>query len=168
MNFSQGISLLAFLAAVFAGGLACWLFLRRREAPFYLSLATLSGLVSLVHVANGCGLLDESQGLLWRRLALALELCLPAALSYAGLRFSNPVQQGESSVRFWRARVIGLAGLVLAGLTMTDHVLVSMPVEEGGSQILLAPWGHVPYAFVVIARRSAWLSSRRFCGQAAS
>jgi len=104
-----------------------------------------------VHVANGCGLLDESQGLLWRRLALALELCLPAALLYTGLRFSNPVQQGESSARFWRARVIGLAGLVLAGLTMTDHVLVSMPVEEGGSQILLAPWGHVPYAFVVIA-----------------
>lgn len=141
----------AFLAATFTGGLACWLSVRRREAPFYPSLAALSGLVSLVHVANGCGLLDEVHGLFWRRVAFAFELCLPAALLYAGQRFSHRVEQRAFSYREWRARLITLFGLLLAGLTMTDYVLISRPIEEDGAIITLAPWGHVPYAFVVIA-----------------
>ena len=96
-------------------------------------------------------MLDEVHGLFWWRLALAIEVCLPAALFYAGLRFSNPFQQQELGARHRRARLIGLAGLVLAGLTMTDHVLVEMPIEDGGMRITLAPLGHIRYAFVVIA-----------------
>ena len=150
MTVATLFPLAAFLAALFASGLACWLYVRRRQAPFYLSLAALSGLVFLVHLADGFGVLDESHGLLWRRFALAIELCLPAALLYTGLQFLNPAQQGAPHARLWRARVIGLAGLGLAGLTTTDYVLVAMTLEDGGSLITLAPWGHVPYAFVVI------------------
>jgi len=139
-------SLVAVLAALFAGGLACWLYAKRREAPFYPSLGVLTGLVSLVHLAHGLGLMDESHGLLWRRVALAFELCLPMALLYAGLRFLPPPSDRE-----WRVRLMGLLGLLLAGMTMTDHVLVTTPLQGGGLAITLGPWGHVPYVFVVVA-----------------
>lgn len=150
MTISSWILLVTFLSAAFAAGLACWLCVSRREAPFYLSLAAFCGVVSLVHLANGLGMLDEVDGLFWYRLAVALELCLPPALLHIGLRFSNPVQPGELRVRLWRTRMIGLVSLGLAGLAMTDHVLVSMPAAEGGSQMIVAPWGQVSYAFVVI------------------
>lgn len=138
--------LAAFLSSAFAGGLACWLFMRRREAPFYHGLTLLSALVSLVHLAGGLGLTDESHELLWRRLALAIELCLPPALLYVGLRFSPKPRHRE-----WRARLIVLLGLLLAGLTVTDQVLVTTPLQDGGTVITLGPWGHVPYVFVVVA-----------------
>jgi len=138
-------SLAAFLAAMFAGGLACWLYAKRREASLNISLAALSGLVSFIHIANGCGLLDESHGLLWRRVALAFELWLPAALLYAGLRFLPPPRNRE-----WRVRLMGLLGLLLAGMTMTDQVIVPIPLEEGETLFSLTPWGHVTYAFIVI------------------
>lgn len=137
--------LAAFLAAMFAAGLACWLYVKRREAPLNISLAALSGLVSFVHIANGCGLLDEPHGLLWRRIALAFELCLPAALMYAGLRFSPPPSNRE-----WYVRLMGLLGLLLAGMTMTDQVIVPIPLDEGGILFSMTPWGHVPYVFIVI------------------
>ncbi len=140
------ILLTSFLATAFAGGLACWLYVNRREALPYLSLALLSGLVSLVHAANGYGFLDDEHALLWRRLALAMELCLPAALLYAGLRFLP--QPGHPE---WHVRLIGLLGLLLAGVTMTDHILVLIPLQGGGTAIMLGPWGPVPYVFVVIA-----------------
>ena len=146
MSISTWFSGAAFLSATFAGGLASWLYVRRRQAPFYLSLSTLLGLLSLVHLANGSGLLDTSHGLLWRRFALAFELCLPVALLYAGLRFSSQPKHSE-----WRVRLLGLLGLLLAGLTMTDQVLVLMPLVEGGTIFSLAPWGQVTYAFIVIA-----------------
>lgn len=146
MTVGFWIVLAAFLATAVAGGLACWLYINRREALPYLSLAVLSGLVSLAHAANGYGLLNEEHALLWRRLALAIELCLPAALLYVGLRFSP--QPGH---REWRARLIGLLGLLLAGVTMTDDVLVTTPLQGGGLAITLGPWGHVPYVFMVVA-----------------
>lgn len=145
MTVGFWISLAAFLATAFAGGLACWLYLNRREAPPYLCLAVLSVLVSFVHLANGCGLLDEQNALFWRRLALAIELCLPAVLLYAGLRFST-----QPSHREWRARFVCLLGLLLAGMTMTDQVLVAIPLQGGGVAIELGPWGHAPYIFVVM------------------
>lgn len=151
MTVSFWIPSAAFLAAMFAGGLACWLFARRREGPFYPSLALLSGLLSLVHLADGLGLTGESHWLKWRQAALAVELSLPAVLMYTGLKFLHPGQRGELHARLWRVRVIGLAGLALACLTMTDDVLVPIPAEEGEKALMLGRWGHVPYMFVVIA-----------------
>ena len=150
MSISTWFSGVAFFSATFAGGLASWLYAKRHEAPFYRGLAVLWGLISLVHVVNGWGLLDDVHGLLWRRLSLAIELCLPSALFYAGLGFLSTSEQLETRNRVWIARLIGLAGLLAAGLAMTDYVLISIPMEEGGAIIRLAPWGHVTYAFIVI------------------
>ncbi len=150
MTVSFWIPLVAVLAAVFAAGLAAWLFARREQAPFYSNLAVLSGLISLIHLTDGIGLIDQPHGILWRRFALAIELCLPVALLYAGLRLSHLAQQDMRSSRLWHAHAVGVAGLGLAGLAMTGHVLEALPDAEGGNPVILAPWGHIAYMFIVI------------------
>lgn len=151
MTLSIWFSTAAFLAAAIAGGLACGLFAKRQAASSYLSLAVLLGVTSLTHLANGLGLLDEAQGLLWRRIALAAELFQPAALFYAGIQFLNSAERGEHVSRLWVARTMGVVGLLLALLTMTDQVVGGATFDDGTSAIGLASWGHVPYVFVVLA-----------------
>lgn len=151
MTLSIWFSVAAFLAAAIAGGLACGLFAKRQAASSYLSLAVLLGVTSLTHLANGLGLLDEAQGLLWRRIALAAELFQPAALFYAGIQFLNSAERGAHASRLWVARTMGVVGLLLALLTMTDQVVGGATFDDGTSAIGLASWGHVPYVFVVLA-----------------
>lgn len=77
----------AFVAVACAGGLVCWLYVRREETAFYSGLALVVTLVCLVNVAHGLGNIDESRQLLWCRLALACAIGLAGSLLYAGLRF---------------------------------------------------------------------------------
>ena len=144
-------SVAAFLVAAIAGGLACLLLVRRQNSSSHRGLAALLGATALTHLANGLGLLDETHALLWRRMALATELIQPAALLYVGLAFLNPAERGEHSSPLWRARMIGVVGLLLALLAVTDHVFVWRTFDDGISAIALASWGRVPYVFVVIA-----------------
>lgn len=145
------LSVAAFLVAAIAGGLACLLLLRRQNRSSRRSLAALLGATALTQLANGLGLFDEAHALLWRRMALVTELIQPAALLYVGLAFLNPAGRGEDSSPLRRARTIGVVGLLLALLTVTDHVFVWRTFDDGISTIALASWGRVPYVFVVIA-----------------
>ena len=144
-------SMAAFFVAAIAGGLACLLLVRRQNRSSHRSLAALLGATALTQLANGLGLFDEAHALLWRRMALATELIQPAALLYVGLAFLNPAERGDNSSPLWRARTIGVIGLLLALLTVTDQVFVWKTFDDGISTIALASWGRVPYVFVVIA-----------------
>ena len=144
-------SMAAFLVAAIAGGLASLLLVRRQNRSSHRSLAALLGATALTQLANGLGLFDEAHALLWRRMALATELIQPAALLYVGLAFLNPAERGEYSSPLWRARTIGVIGLLLALLTVTDQVFVWRTFDDEISTIALASWGRLPYIFVVIA-----------------
>ena len=143
-------SLLAFFVAAIAGGMACLLFVKRQVSTSHRSLASLLGATTVVNLANGVGLLDEAHALLWRETALVAELVQPAALLYVGLAFLNPAERGRESSALWRARIIGVVGLLLAVFAVTGQVLQWKTFEMGQPAIALASWGHVPYVFVVI------------------
>ena len=140
-----------FLVAAIAGGLACLLFVRRQASSSHVSLSALLGATALTQMANGLGLLDEAHALFWREIALAAELVQPAALLYAGIAFLNPAEGGKNASPLWRARVIGVIGLLLGLLSLTGFVFVWKTFDDGVSAIVLASWGRVPYLFLVIA-----------------
>ena len=143
-------SVAAFLVAAIAGGMACLLFVRRQVSSSHRSLASLLGATTVVNLANGVGLLDQAHALFWRETALVAELVQPAALLYIGLAFLNPAERGREPSALWRARIIGVVGLLLAVFAMTGQVFQWKTFEMGQPAIALASWGHVPYVFVVI------------------
>jgi putative PEP-CTERM system histidine kinase len=132
-------SILAFFVAAMAAGMACLLFVRRQASPSHRSLGALLGATAVAHFANGVGLLDETQALVWRGIALVAELAQPAAVLYVGLAFLNPAKEGKTSSALWRARIIGVLSLLLVVFAMTGEALIG-----------LTSWGFVPYIFVVI------------------
>ena len=141
-------SVAAFLVAAIAGGMACALFVRRQASASHRSLAALLGATAVANVANGLGLLDETHALFWRGTVMVAELAQPAALLYVGLAFLSPTERNASAL--WRARSIGVVGLLLAVFTVTGQVFQWKMLENGQSAIALASWGRVPYVFVVI------------------
>lgn len=141
-------SVAAFLVAAIAGGMACALFVRRQASASHRSLAALLAATAVANVANGLGLLDETHALFWRGTVMVAELAQPAALLYVGLAFLSPAERNASAL--WRARSIGVVGLLLAVLAMTGQVFQWKTVEDGQLAIALASWGRVPYIFVVI------------------
>ncbi len=145
----------AFLAAAYAGGLACWLLVKRREAAFYPSLALVFTLACLANFAHGFGGQDESHELFWYRLALALELCLPGALLHAGVRFLPVSHDHAPLADLRRVLLVALLGLSLAGLSMTDSVLVSALQPDAAPSPALGDWGQAPYIFLVLATAMA-------------
>ncbi|MCM3900567.1 MAG: hypothetical protein ND866_02565, partial [Pyrinomonadaceae bacterium] len=144
------ISVVVFLIPAIAGGLACLLLVRRQNSSSHRGLAAFLGATALTHLANGLGLLDESHALLWRRMALATELIQPAALLYVGLAFLRPAERGRDTSALWRARIIGVVGLLLAVFAVTGQVFEWKVFEDGQAAIALASWGRVPYGFIVI------------------
>lgn len=144
-------SVVVFLVAAIAGGLACLLFVRRQASSSYPSLSALLGATALSQMVNGLRLFDEAHALFWQEMVLAVELVQPAALLYVGIAFSKPAERGKDAAPLWRARVISVVGLALALLTLTGSVFMWRRIDEGVSTIALASWGHVPYLFMVIA-----------------
>ena len=150
MTLPTWFSIAAFSVAALAGGMACLLFVRRQASSSHRSLASLLGATAVANLANGAGLLDEAHALFWRETAMAAELVQPAALLYVGLAFLNPAERGRESSALWRARIIGVLGLLLAVFAVTGQVFQSKMFENGQPAIALASWGLVPYVFVVI------------------
>ena len=50
----------------------------------------------------------------------------------------------------WRARIIGVVGLLLAVFAVTGQVFEWKVFEDGQTAIALASWGRLPYVFIVI------------------
>jgi len=143
-------SVAAFLVAAIAGGMACALFVRKQASASHRSLAALLGATAVASLANGVGLLDETHALFWRGTAMVAELVQPAALLYVGLAFLSSAERGSDASALWRARIVGVVGLLLAVFAVTGQVFQWKTFEDGQSAIALASWGRVPYAFVVI------------------
>ncbi len=140
----------AFQVVAIAGVMACILIVRRQARPSHRSLAVLFAAMAVANLANRVGLLDEAHALFWRGTAMVAELVQPAALLYVGLAFLSPTERGLDSSAQWRARTIGVVGLLLAVLVVTGQVFQWKTFEDGQSAIALASWGRVPYMFIVI------------------
>jgi hypothetical protein len=143
-------SVAAFLVAAIAGRMACALFVRKQASASHRSLAALLGATAVANLANGVGLFDEGHALYWRVTAMVAELVQPAALLYVGLAFLSSAERGRDASALWRARIIGVVGLLLAVYAVTGQVFQWKTVADGQSAIALASWGRVPYVFVVI------------------
>jgi len=122
MALPTWFAIAAGLVVAIAGGMACVLFIRRKASASHRSLAVLLGATAMAHLANTAGLLDESHALRWRAIAMVAELAQPALLLYVGLAFLNPVEQSHDTSVRWRARIIGVLGLLLAGCAVTGQV----------------------------------------------
>jgi len=133
-----------------SGGMACLLFARRQASSSHRSLALLLGATAVANLAKGLGLFDESHALMWQEIAMVAILVQPAALFYVGLAFLNPTEKGREPSALWRARIIGLIGLVLALFAMTGMTFQWKTFENGESAIALSSWGIVSYVFLVI------------------
>lgn len=143
-------SVAAFQVAAIAAGMACILFARRQASTSHRSLAALLGATAVANLVNGIGLLDESHALVWRATAVVAELIQPAALLYVGLAFLNPAEKGKDPSALWRARVIGVVGVLLAGFAGAGRIFLWTVLEDGQAAIALASWGRVLYIYIVI------------------
>lgn len=150
MIFATWFSSAAFLAAGLSAGLACLLFVRRHASASHRSLSWLLGTTAVANLANGFGLLDDAHALPWREAAMVAELLQPAALLYVGLAFLNPVERDRESSSLWRARIVGVVGVLLALVTASGSVFQWKVFDDGHAAMVLASWGQVPYVFVVI------------------
>lgn len=139
------------LVAVMAASMAVILFVRRRRGTAHRSLAGLLSLTAFVTVADCIGLLDRVHVLLWRQAATAAELIQPAALLYAVLAFLNPADGGKDTSALWRARIVGIAGGLLAMASIAGMLFQWRMVEDGRSVVALTSWGEAAYVFVVIS-----------------
>jgi putative PEP-CTERM system histidine kinase len=143
-------SVAAFLVAAIAGGMACVLFARRQANASHRSFVALLGATAVTNLANGVGLLDETHALFWQGAAMVAELAQPAALLYVGLAFLRPAERDRYTSALWRARIIGIVGLLLAVFAVTGQVFEWKVFEDGQIAIALASWGRLPYVFIVI------------------
>jgi putative PEP-CTERM system histidine kinase len=112
------------------------------------SLAVLLTSIFITQVGNTFWLHFPEYGPFWQRIVLATELFQPAALFYVGIQFLSSASGGYRS-RLWAARVLGIMGLLLALLAMTDRFVTWETHYDQESAIVMGPWGHVPYVFVI-------------------
>ena len=131
MMLSTWFAIAAGFVAALAGVMACTLLVKRRTSSLHRSLALLLGTITVAHLANAAGLLDEPHALWWRAAAMVAELVEPIVLLYVGLAFLNPAERSSDRSALWRARIVGCVGLLLAGLVVTGQ-LVEWKVFEGG------------------------------------
>src|SRR6266850_1764545 len=122
MIFPTWVSVASFLVAAIAGGMACALFVRRQASSSHRSLAALLGATAVANLANSVGLLDETHALFWRGTAMMAELVQPTALLYVGLAFLSPAERDRDASALWRARIIGVVGLLLAIFAVIGQV----------------------------------------------
>ncbi|MGC4097243.1 MAG: PEP-CTERM system histidine kinase PrsK [Nitrospira sp.] len=148
MMLSPWFSLIGFFAAAMATGMVGLLLFKASSS--YRSLVVLLVATAIANVANGMGLLNEPHALFWREIAMAAELIQPGLFLLVGLAFLKPEDRSRSAFAVWRARVIGLMGLLLGFLTLSGHVFQWKIVHPSGATIALGTWGHVPYVFIII------------------
>lgn len=137
------------LVGVMAVGMATVLFVQRRRSASHRSLAGLLALAVCANLADGIGSVDEAHALFWRHVAMVAELIQPAAILYVGLAFLNPAKSGKE-LSLWRARITGIAGGIMAMVTISGFVFEREPSDIGPTVMSLTSWGRIPYVFIVI------------------
>jgi len=145
------LSLAAFGASAVAGALACFLFFRPESTLAHRRVAALLWATAVAHLANGAALVDAAHLSFWRMLSMMAEFLQPSALLYVGLAFLDPVERVKDAPALWRARTIGVLGVVLSCLVASGKVIEWREFAEGQAAVVVAPWGHVSLVFVVIA-----------------
>lgn len=146
--------LCAFATAVSALGLAGLLLAKTHLMLFGRTVAGVLAATALLYLANGWGLIDVPNALVWRRVALVAELMQLAALLYVGLALMRQLSVRVEAGVWWRAHAISLMAGVLAMFTWSEDVFHLMTVESGNfvsREIMVGPLGKVTYAFVVFA-----------------
>ena len=68
----------------------------------------------------------------------------------SGLAFLRPAELERDTSALWRARIIGVVGLLLAVFAVTGQVFEWKVFEDGQTAMALASWGRLPYVFIVI------------------
>jgi len=144
------VAVIVLLAAGSAGGMASFLVVKREASTFHRSLAALLAATAVVHLANGGGLLDDAHELIWRKTALMTELLQPALVLYVGLAFLDPEDRSRESYALWRARCIGMVGLLLALFTAGDQVVQWTVLSNSQAAMVLGAGGQALYVFIVI------------------
>lgn len=150
MSSFSWFSIITFLAAAVAAGLACLLIVRRQAGSSHRSLATLFTMIACAHLANGLESLDEANALLWRGIAAVAELFQPASLLYVGLAFLNPAEGMRESSAQWRARAIGIVGGALAIVSLAGWMFQWKVFGNSEARIALTSWGTVAYVFIIV------------------
>lgn len=143
-------SLVAFVAAGVACGMAGLVFLKRQTNASYRSLASLLLATAVTNCANGMGLFDEPRVLFWREIATIGELVQPVLLLYVGLGFLNPADQDRDVFALWRTRSLGMIGLLLGLAAAGGQFFQWEILDDGRAAIIVSFWGHVPYLYIVI------------------
>ena len=145
------LSSVAFGASVIAGAIACFLLFRPQSNKTHRSLGVLLGATSIAHLANCAALVDTAHVSSWRVLSMMVELLQPSALLYVGLAFLDPAERVKDAPALWRARTVGVLGVVLSCLVASGRVIEWQAFADGQAAVVVAPWGHVSLVFIVIA-----------------
>ena len=135
----------AFIACLLTFSLACLLIIKKDRANSLNRAIVFVLLIgSVMQAANGMALVDSTDVLLWRGLALLCELLFPAALLYTGLALMRVAGlQGETGAR-WRAHAVTIIGVALSGLAWSE-----LTFQVKGGLITLGGLGRVDYIFIV-------------------
>ena len=125
-----------------AGAIACFLLFRSESKTTHRSLGALLAATALAHLANGAALVDAAHLSSWRMLSMMAELLQPSALLYVGLAFLAPVERIKDAPALWRARTIGVLGVVLSCLVASGQVIEWRVFSEGQAAVVVArAWG---------------------------
>jgi len=129
------LSLAAFGASAVAGALACFLFFRPESTLAHRRVAALLWATAVAHLANGAALVDAAHLSFWRMLSMMAEFLQPSALLYVGLAFLDPAERVKDAPALWRARTIGVLGVVLSCLVASGKVIEWREFAEAGGLI---------------------------------
>lgn len=143
-------SLAAFVAAGIACGMAGLVCVKRQDGSSHRGLVSLFAATAAANVANGVGLLDEPRALFWREMATVGELVQPALLLYVGLGFLNPADRDGDAFALWRARSMGIIGLLLCLCAAAGQFFQWKIFDNSRAAITLSSWGQIPYLYIVI------------------
>jgi putative PEP-CTERM system histidine kinase len=148
-------SLIPFLSAAIAAGLALLVMARSRRSWVHWSFAAALGALALAQVGNGFSLLAESPSdvLQWRRVALIGEVLMPLGWLVFSLTFAR--SNARDLVRDWRGGLLTSATITLLCLALSGSDamfrLVSVP-ESGAYFLILGPIGQLYASLYLIAQ----------------
>lgn len=136
----------AFLASLVTFLLAALLFIKDRTSPLHRTIAFVLLIAGVQQAAEGMALIDFTDAIRWKRVALIGELLFPAALLYTGLALMRVAALQEDAGVRWRVHMITAVGAALSLSAWSD---LTLRMDAG--RIVLGTIGRVDYIFIVFA-----------------